>query len=61
MGFDRDFPAGGGLISYGANVPDVRNQAGVYVGRILKGQKPAEMPGEAMIKAHTIGPAKSIN
>ena len=44
MGFDRDFPAGGGLISYGANVPDVWNQAGVYVGRILKGQKPAEMP-----------------
>jgi putative tryptophan/tyrosine transport system substrate-binding protein len=44
MGFDREFPAGGGLISYGANVPDVWRQAGVYVGRILKGQKPADMP-----------------
>ena len=44
MGFDRDFPAGGGLISYGANVPDVWNQAGVYVGRILKGEKPGDLP-----------------
>jgi putative ABC transport system substrate-binding protein len=44
MYFDREFPAAGGLISYGANVPDAWNQAGIYVGRILKGQKPAEMP-----------------
>jgi putative ABC transport system substrate-binding protein len=44
MYFDREFPTGGGLISYGANVPEAWNQAGVYVGRILKGQKPAEMP-----------------
>ncbi len=44
MYFDREFPAAGGLISYGSNVPDAFRQIGFYVGRILKGQKPAEMP-----------------
>jgi putative ABC transport system substrate-binding protein len=44
MYFNPEFPVFGGLISYGASVPDAFRQAGAYTGRVLKGQKPAEMP-----------------
>jgi putative ABC transport system substrate-binding protein len=40
----RDFPPAGGLISYGIDNIPVWRQAGVYVGRILKGAKPADLP-----------------
>ena len=40
----RDYPEYGGLVSYGANVADAFRQMGVYVGRILKGAKPGELP-----------------
>jgi len=40
----RDFVEVGGLISYGGDVIDSNRQAGRYVGRILKGAKPAELP-----------------
>jgi putative ABC transport system substrate-binding protein len=48
--FQRVFATGGGLISYGADVVDQYRRAAGYVDRILKGEKPANLPVQAPTK-----------
>ena len=40
----REFASHGGLVSYGANIPDVYRLTGVYTARVLKGTKPHDLP-----------------
>jgi putative tryptophan/tyrosine transport system substrate-binding protein len=50
----REFAAAGGLMSYGTDTSDLSHQVGVYTGRILKGEKPADMPVQQATKVELI-------
>jgi len=54
MYFSRDFTAAGGLMSYGGDMTNAYRLTGVYTGRILKGEKPANLPVQLAVKVEFV-------
>ena len=50
----REFALAGGLLGYGGNIKELHGQAGVYTGRILKGEKPADLPIQQVTKVEFV-------
>jgi putative tryptophan/tyrosine transport system substrate-binding protein len=50
----RENPVAGGLMSYGTDLQDANRKVGVYAGRILKGEKPAELPMQQSVRVELV-------